>query len=164
MKTGHLTILFWATLAVAIGTSAFADEPYDWTDDGVYKWTDEDGNVHFGDRPTGEPTAERLKLTYNRTDAEKLENRIQGEREVAESLQEARAAEIEEERVAEEERLAAEENQARCESSRAKLNEMRAAPRIYRTDEAGERFFLNDVQRAESIARSESAIEENCGA
>jgi hypothetical protein len=155
MKTGRLTIVFWATLAIAVSTSTFAD--------GVYKWTDEDGNVHFGDRPTGEPSEERLKVSYNRTDAEALDLRVQSEREVADSLQESRAAAIEEKRVAEEERLAAEENQARCESSRAKLNAKRTAQRLYRTDEAGERVFLDDAQRAESIAKSESAITENCG-
>ena len=150
-----ITIAFYIMSVVSSAGIAFAGD--------IFKWTDEDGNVHFGDRPTGEPSEERLKVSYNRTDAEALDLRVQSEREVADSLQESRAAATEEKRVVEEERLAAEENQARCESSRAKLNAKRTAQRLYRTDEAGERVFLDDAQRAESIAKSESAIKENCG-
>ena len=34
----------------------------------IYKWTDEDGNVHYVDRPTGQPDETRLDIYSSRTD------------------------------------------------------------------------------------------------
>ena len=34
----------------------------------VYKYTDEDGNVHYGDRPSGNPTEETVYVASRRTD------------------------------------------------------------------------------------------------
>jgi len=148
------TSIGFAVLAMVISTNSFADE--------IYKWTDKDGNVHYEDRPSGEPTEERLQFTYNRTNTEALENRVAAQRDAEDSRQEARAEAAEKKQVAEEERVAAEEKQTQCETSRAQLDRMRAAPRVYRTDEAGERVYLDDVQRAESIAKAETHIREAC--
>jgi len=141
MNIRHIASGF-AALAIVISTSAFADD--------IYKWTDEDGNVHYGDRPSGEASEERLQFTYNRTsDAE-------------DSRREARTQATEQKQAAEEDRIAAEDKQALCETSRAKVESMRAAPRIYREDAEGERVFLDDVQRAESIAMAETRAKEVC--
>ena len=144
----------FATLTIVISTSAFADE--------IYKWTDEDGNVHYRDRPSGEATEERLQFTYNRTNTEALDNRVATQRDAEDSRREARTEATEQKQAAEEERVAADEKLAQCETSRAQLNRMRESPRVYRTDAAGERVYLDDVQRAESIARTETQIKEAC--
>jgi len=154
MNTKRIAIGF-AALALVISTNAFADE--------IYKWTDKDGNAHYGDRPSGEASEERLQFSYNRTNAEALDNRVAAQRDVEESRQEARTEAAEKKQAAEEERVAAEENQAQCETSRAQLNRMRQSARVYRTDAAGERVYLDDVQRAESIAKVEANIKEICG-
>ena len=44
--------------------------------DNIYKWTDAEGNVHYGDRPSGAETEIRMNLTYNRTDNDAVEQRI----------------------------------------------------------------------------------------
>jgi len=154
MNTKRIAIGFTA-LALVISTSAFADE--------IYKWTDKDGSVHYGDRPSGEASEERLQFSYNRTNSEALDNRVAAQRDAEESRQEARTEAAEKKQAAEEERVAAEENQAQCETSRAQLNRMRQSARVYRTDAAGERVYLDDVQRAESITKAEANIKENCG-
>ena len=144
-----------AALALVIGTGAHANE--------IYKWTDEDGSVHYGDRPTGKLTEEQLKVTYNRTNPEVLEERVQAQNDVEEERREARAAAAEEKRAAEEERLAADEQQVRCDQARAQQAKLLQARSVYREDEAGERVYLDDVQRAESLARAETAVKEACG-
>jgi len=144
-----------AALALVIGTGAYANE--------IYKWTDEDGSVHYGDRPTGKLTEEQLKFTYNRTNPEVLEDRVQAQNDVEEKRREARAAAAEEKRAAEEERLAADEQKVRCDQTRAQQAKLLQARNVYREDEAGERVYLDDVQRAESLARAETAVKEACG-
>ena len=153
MNMRHIASGFVA-LAIVISASAFADE--------IYKWTDEDGNVHYGDRPSGEASEERLQFTYNRTNAEALDNRVAAQRDAEESRQEARTQATEQRQAAEAERVAAEEQQARCEASRAQVESMRAAPRVYREGPEGEREYLDDVQRAESIAMAETRAKDAC--
>ena len=62
------TALLLATAALAFATSVSANE--------IYKWTDENGNVHYEDRPSGEPTEERLALSYRRTDSGAVQQRV----------------------------------------------------------------------------------------
>jgi hypothetical protein len=153
MNTRRL-IVGLAALVVAISTGAFADE--------IYKWTDKDGNVHYEDRPSGDPSEVQLQFSYNRTNSEALQNRIEAHRDTEISRDEARAEAAEDRRTAEENRLEAEQTQAECESYRARLNQLLSAPRIYRTDEAGERVYLDEAQRAESRSRAETYIKETC--
>jgi hypothetical protein len=49
-------ILVLVLATAALTTSAFAGE--------IYKYVDEDGNVHYLDRPSGESGEERLDVTY----------------------------------------------------------------------------------------------------
>jgi hypothetical protein len=51
-------LLGFAVLAITAGGGAMANE--------IYKWTDEEGNVHYEDRPTGAATEERMALSYRR--------------------------------------------------------------------------------------------------
>jgi len=118
--------------------------------------------VHYGDRPSGEASEERLQFTYNRTSTEALDNRVAAQRDAEDSRREARTQATEQKQAAEEDRIAAEDKQALCETSRAKVESMRAAPRIYRTGAEGEREYLDDVQRAESIAMAETRAKEVC--
>ena len=118
--------------------------------------------MHYEDRPSGEPTEERLQVTYNRTNSEALDNRVAAQRDAEDSRREARTQATERKQAAEDDRVAAEEKQALCETSRAKVESMRAAARVYREGADGEREYLSDVQRAESIAMAETRAKEAC--
>jgi hypothetical protein len=154
MNTKHL-ISTLAAFVITFSTGVFADE--------IYKWTDEDGSVHYGDRPSGQASEERLKVSYNRTNPEGVQNEVDAVRNAEESRRDTRAEAAEEKRAAEEERVAAEEKRAECASDRAKYNEMLASARVYRKDAAGERVYLDEAERAESLSRAENFIKESCG-
>jgi hypothetical protein len=153
MNKTHLKVGF-AALVVTISASAFADE--------IYKWTDQDGNVYYEDRPSGNPSEEQLQLSYNRTNSEALQNRVEAQSDAEDSRQEAREQAAEDKRVAEEELLAAEEKQVECASHRARLEKLVASERIYRLDDAGERTYLDEAQRAESRTQAETMVKETC--
>ena len=143
-----------AALAIAVSTGAYADD--------IYKWTDENGNVHYEDRPSGEATEERLQFSYNRTSSTAVQNRVQARREATATRREARAEAEAEERTAAENRAAAEDKLAKCQSYRAKLKTMIESRRVYRANETGERTYLDDAQRAEARSKAEELIQENC--
>ena len=85
------TSLFTATLvtgALLCAASATAGE--------IYKYTDADGNVHYGDRPTGNPTEERLAIVSRGTDPAAVQARIEARQARDATRQEARSAREEE--------------------------------------------------------------------
>ena len=153
MNAKRLLVGF-AALVISISTSALADE--------IYKWTDQDGNVHYEDRPSGDPSEEQLQYSYNRTNSEALENRVEAQRDAEDSRQEAREQAAEEKRSAQENRVAAEQKQVECAAYRARLDKLLVSPRIYRMDDAGERVYLDEAQRAESRSKAEAFIKDTC--
>jgi len=118
MNIRHLLIGF-AALTVTVSTSVFADD--------IYKWTDAEGNVHYEDRPSGEPSEERLQFSYNRTNSTAVQQRVQTQRDVTATRQTARAEAEADQQTAAENRAMAEEQMAKCLTYRGKLTPRHAA-------------------------------------
>jgi len=128
----------------------------------IYKWTDEDGNVHYGDRPTGDATEERVAINSRATDPGKVQARVQSryERDIA-SKEEAAAAQpagpSEEELVAQ-----AKERAQKCETYKARLQKFVTSRRLYKQDENGERVYLDEEQTQAARERVENQVQEYC--
>jgi hypothetical protein len=128
----------------------------------IYKWTDENGNVHYGDRPSGMITEQRLAMTYTRTNSGSVQNRVQAQTEATTARQEARAeATAAEEEAAENAAIAAERDR-KCERSRTRLETYLQSRRLYRTDADGERVYLDDEQRTQARQKAEEQVAEFC--
>ena len=153
MKPRHLTLMA-AIAAMAFATGAAASE--------IYKWTDENGNVHYEDRPTGAATEERLQLTYRRTSSSAVNQRVQARVNRQAEREEARSAAAAAEQEAAENAAAAAERQQACERARARLETYLQSRRLYRTDENGERVYLDEAQRQEARKKAEDQITEFC--
>ena len=143
-----------AAACVALGSAAVADE--------IYKWTDADGNVHYGDRPTGGENEERMQISYSRTNKTSVQNRVNAHREAENARADARATAADEQEAAAQEAAEAEERAKRCEDYRGKLETMVQSRRIYREDEDGERVYLSDDEREAARTQAEKLIDENC--
>jgi hypothetical protein len=147
-------ILVLVLSAAALTTSAFAGE--------IYKYVDEQGNVHYVDRPTGESGEERLGITYSGTSSAAVTAQVKHRRDYMEALDEARG-ERESRREAEAQaRAEMEARAAKCQESRARLESYLQAHRLYRQDKAGEREYLDDDQILEARRKAEEAIQEHC--
>ena len=152
------TSLFTATLvtgALLCTVSAEAGE--------IYKYTDADGNVHYGDRPTGDPTEERLAIVSRGTDPAAVQARIDARQERDATRQEARTTRAEAAEAEAEERSVAAERAARCEENRVRLQTYTDSRRLYREDENGERVYLDDDAREEAMQQVRDQIDEYCG-
>ena len=151
---GKKLALSCAVMALTFASGAMASE--------IYKWTDENGTVHYEDRPTGADTEERLQMTYNRTDDSAVQSRTQARIDARTAREEAKvAAAKSREEAADNEAVAAERAQ-KCESSRARLESYLQSRRLYRTDDNGERVYLDDAQRIEARQKAEEQISEFC--
>ena len=128
----------------------------------IYKYTDEDGNVHYGDRPSGNPTEETVFVASKRTDNTAV-RAAYSERFApqAASAETADSAESDEPTRAER-RAAAVERAQECESYRARMETILTSRRLYREDDNGERVYLGDEERQEARNKVQELIEENC--
>ena len=143
-----------AALALTASGGAVASE--------IYKWTDEDGTVHYGDRPTGADTEQRMAITYQRTTGASVERQVTAMADRQASRAEARTAADAEAQQAADAAAEVEARKERCEKYRAQLETMLQAHKLYREDDSGERVYLDDQQREEARMRAEELIAENC--
>jgi len=153
MKINRL-LLGFAVLALTTGSGAMANE--------IYKWVDEQGNVHYEDRPSGAATEQRLAVNSRRTESSAVQERIDSRLEAKAVRQDKKAAAAEEKAAAAAEEAKAVEKQKRCDTYRARLETYIQSRRLYREDKDGERVYLDDDQRLDAQQQVEDQIAENC--
>ena len=127
----------------------------------IFKWTDEQGNVHYGDRPTGAADEQRLEIQSRPTNAA----RVQGE---MQAMADLRAERAEEEANAppgpapEELRAAALERNEKCNMYRERQTEFLENRRIYRMDDDGERIYYDEAEMQAARDRVQDQVTEFC--
>jgi len=142
-----LTLLMAVTPGVAMSAS-------------VYKWTDENGVIHFGDQQPYGKTAEKVSVragTSQPTDSSRP-----SPQERLNSLQEKQAEEQEQERAAAASEAQRKQREKNCEAAQKNLELIRTKPRI-RIDEGGEQRYLTPEEIQEYKSKYEDAISEFCG-
>ena len=128
----------------------------------VYKWTDENGTVHYRDRPTGEANEVRLGIAYNRTDASTVEQQRQSLAESQARRAESKSAAEEAAKEAQAEARAEAERQERCDGYRKSLQRYAEARRLYKEGPDGERTYLDEDEMLKARQQLEAHIAENC--
>ena len=151
----YRTLAAVSLMSLAMSTSAVAGE--------IYKWTDDDGNVHYTDTPMGD-SSERLNLQSRDTNdaAVARQNAELHERQLARA--EAKAAEQAAQPSQEELMAAAREKDEQCNKYRQRLTTMLQSRRLYREDDNGERVYLDEEEMAAERAKVQGQVEEYCNA
>ncbi len=128
----------------------------------LYKWTDAQGKVHYTDQPptlnsqTIKPsTAGQAETTSKATQS--LDAKDQAYQKRRKEAEDARAKTDKE---AEQARIAREN----CDKSRKNLSTLQNpnTPRVYTTDAAGQRTYMDDSARANALANSQKSVAEFC--
>jgi len=132
----------------------------------IYKYTDEDGNVAYVDRPTTDPNREHLNISSRPTDNAAVQANTQARLAAANAKSTATAREEapegEKKLTRSERRAAAAEKQQKCEMYRAQLDTVAAARRLVRVDENGERIYLNEDETQAAKDQVQGLIQQNC--
>lgn len=128
----------------------------------VYRWTDEEGVVHYGDRPPAQGGGEAVDLRPSELGPDHPEVRARRER--RERLLRAFAKERRErQEKAEAERREREQRERNCRTARENLRKVRQARYVYReAEDSAERTVLSDAERAEVRAKWEAQTERWC--
>lgn len=150
-----LAIATASMLAVLAANSAFAGD--------IYKWTDAEGNVHYGDKPTSSDQPERLAIASQSTDPVRIQEAAQARVDARTARSEAAAAAAAEGPSAEDLQAQADERAAKCTSVRAQMQQLVTSRRLYREDANGERVYLDESETLAARERVENQISEFCG-
>ena len=147
------TLIVFTTVTLGFSGAVLAGE--------IYKWTDDDGNVHYEDRPLGD-NVERLDVGSRSTNNASVQASIDARRERETVRAEARSKRDEDKLTAADEKVASEQRTASCEKSRARMQNYLAARRLYNQDADGERVYLDDDQIMEARAKAQEQIQKYC--
>ncbi len=131
---------FAACLAMLPISSALAGD--------IYRYVDDDGGVHYVDRPSGAPDEERLTIASEPTDPAVVRARVAERRQARSDEADAEAA--------------SDEQAEKCRDYRERLERYVTSQRLYRENEAGERVYLDEAEREEARARVEELIANDC--
>ena len=147
------TMIMFTTAALAFSGTALSGD--------IYKWTDEDGNVHYEDRPTGDEV--ELVAFTSSTDNSAVRASIDARHANEAARADARNKRNETDQEAAEQELAAAERVQKCQDSRNRMETYLTARRLYKEGEAGEREYLDDSQIMEARSEAQEDIQKYCG-
>ena len=141
----------------------------------VYKWVDEEGNVHYSDQPPLDAESERVQLDYTSGSKGDPSAALQRVLEQAETAAERRSEDRQATSAAEEaERAARVVRDQRCLERRMQLAVLQERAPVYRDEQgqfrvqrlgdpySGEREYIDDATRASQVARAHQEIESSC--
>ncbi len=132
----------------------------------IYKWVDEDGNVHFSDHPPRQAIkAEKLPIESTPSDdvvreAQETRDRLKTKQQTS---HDQRAAAWEQTRLqAELKQAQRDDRQRRCTKAREQIQSLDHHMPIYYVDETSNRVFLDDKKRADLIEFYSRELEMFC--
>ena len=127
---------------------------------GIYKWTDSDGNVHFGDRPADSESATELDIKYNNNKGITNSSGNKKEREyLLKKIEEDAKADSEKKQK----KLAADKKRRKlCSSYKTRYQILIQSNRSYVMSPDGERTYQSNDQRAASKKKLNKGISKYC--
>jgi hypothetical protein len=144
-----------ASLALGASSAAMSSE--------IYKWVDDEGGLHYQDRPTEEQAAELMDIDSRATDNAAINEQTQARLEAK-----AVAAQVEAEAPAEmtwqEKKAEQQQRQRQCDSFRDQRDTYLRSRALYTEDANGNRIYQDEAERQATMNRIDTQIKEYCGA
>lgn len=150
------TVIFVA--ACAFAASAAAQH---------YKWIDKKGKVVYGDTPPAGVKATPLRVPASPSAPAPASDAAAAKAPVTPAQIDADFRKRQQERQEADEKVAkeradAENQRINCQRAQAGLRTLQSGQRVASTNQAGERVYLDDGQRAQEIERTQEAVKEWC--
>jgi hypothetical protein len=125
----------------------------------MYKWVDEKGVTHYGERPPVGKKAQEVE--------QRLANPAPAPGKASQPNWKDKDLEFRGRRIESEQADTKQQQQKAvqdriCNQARDALSQMKLARRVYHLDAKGERVYQSDDERSASIARQEQLVSQNC--
>lgn len=125
----------------------------------LYKWTDENGRVVYGDTPPPGAKAERISVAAPPADPNAVRDMASKDAELKKRAQDRADTEAKAEKAAADDKARLE----RCVQIRGRMQTLRSGVALYRFNEAGEKVFYDDAERNKAMADTDRQLREsNC--
>ena len=127
----------------------------------IYKWTDENGNVHYGDKP-GQTQSEKVEIDTENNPGNPepgMTDRLETQQKMLQIYEEERM-EKEQQRIQAARKK--EETRKKCGQLKDYHRNLKQATRLYVLDDDGNRKYLNDASHQKEIQEIEALLEKNC--
>ena len=128
----------------------------------IYTWVDDDGGIHYEDRPTDEQVAHRVGIDSRATDNDAVYAQTQARLDAKAAAAQV-AAEAPPEMTKKEIRAEKEQRQQQCQRYREQRDKYLRARAIYDENEVGDRVYQDEATRQATMDRVETQIREYCG-
>lgn len=126
----------------------------------IYKWTDEHGRVHYGERPASKNTEKvEIKSSPSNHDPGISSERQEKQRKLLEVLEEERQEKAQKK---EEELKQKREIERECAELNDYYQSLKEVNLVYELDEEGNRNFLSEDQHQQEIAEVEKYLDKHC--
>lgn len=124
----------------------------------IYKWTDEQGNTHYGDKPVVESKEMDINIEKSGNQKEKI-NRKERQKKLVDSMQEDRLRKKEE---AEKLKKEKQKHKRNCARAKEKLKGYERAGYLYNFDKEGNKVISSNEDRQKATDGLRKKIKKNC--
>jgi len=127
----------------------------------IFKWTDENGKVHYSDAAPREGEAETIQAPPPPSDSAVLQsrNRLDGLSEQAAKWDQEREAEKRAKQTASREK---DVRKQLCRQAEGQLRTLEIRSVLYYVDEQGKKIYLTDEERAARLEQVRKAVKDSC--
>lgn len=130
----------------------------------VYKWTDENGKIHYSDKPIDEKTKKiKMKRQPSHTEVSQAKERASALIKHKNKVQEITDDERHDKKIAD--RKDAKDKRklsSQCRQAKREIILLGKGRVTYTTDEDGERHYLSDEEKNQSINQLKKDVKEHC--
>lgn len=130
----------------------------------VYKWVDEDGQVHYGSRPDNKD-AKKIEIKNRYIDSGNSSAPLSAQERVDKQKRFLNALDAENKSISDEKRKKKEQVElkiTRCNASRDQLRRYENSGALYDLDEKGNRILLNKKQYEQAMKQAQARVEKWC--
>ena len=144
---------FALTLAVLLASTTAANAE-------IYQWKDANGKTVISDKPPTGNTQPQKTFASDSPTSNAAAPKTTADKELDFRKRQKEAQENADK--ANKEQAAAAANKESCDNARRYLKTMESGERVSMTDDKGERYYLDDAQRSQEIAKARQNIQANC--
>lgn len=130
----------------------------------IYKWVDEDGQVHYGSKPQDE-SAKEIKIKNKLIDSGSSSGSLNAEQRADKLKRFVDSIDKENQSKADEKRKKQEKRElkvTRCNASRDQLRRYENSGALYDLDEKGNRILLNKKQYEQAMRQARARVQKWC--
>ena len=127
---------------------------------GVYKWTDENGKVHFGDRPPDQGAKEvRIDASPPPSSGIKAREQLERQQRLLQSYDEERQIKAKDKAKTDKLKARREKN---CRIARARVENYRTSSYLFERDKEGKKIIYSHEQRAAIEKKAQAEVAHWC--